>query len=101
MSLIQLTTAILQEEKKWKGEGYCCPAQPQPQPLRRIKSLAPFPSTRSGKTHPWLEGGQPQSHSNCSLVGVHHRVVMYVAVIAHPDGLIFILMDAMESVDRL
>lgn len=26
---------------------------------------------------------------------------MYVAVIAHPDGLILILMDAMESIDGL
>lgn len=49
--------------------------------------------------YPWFEGGQSQSDPDRGLVGVHHRVVVDVAVVAHSDRLVVVLVDAVESVD--
>lgn len=49
--------------------------------------------------YPWFEGGQSQPDPDRSLVGVHHRVVVDVAVVAHSDRLVVVLVDAVERVD--
>ena len=49
--------------------------------------------------YPWFEGGQSQPDADRSLVGVHHGVVMDVAVVAHSDRLVVVLVDTVERVD--
>lgn len=49
--------------------------------------------------YPGFEGRQSQSDPDRSLVGVHYRVVVDVAVVAHSDWLVVVLMNAVESVD--
>lgn len=51
--------------------------------------------------YPGLEGGQSQAHADGGLVGVDHRVVVDVAVVAHSDWLVVVLVDAVECVDWL
>lgn len=51
--------------------------------------------------YPGLEGGQTQAHPDGGLVGVHHGVVVDVAVVADSDWLVVVLVDAMECVDWL
>lgn len=51
--------------------------------------------------YPRFEGGQSQSDPDGGLVGVHHRVVVDVAVVAHSDWLVVVLVDAVERIDWL
>ena len=51
--------------------------------------------------YPGFEGGQAQADPDRGLVRVHHRVVVDVAVVAHSDWLVVVLMDAVEGVDWL
>lgn len=51
--------------------------------------------------YPGFEGGQSQAHTNGGLVGVDNRVVVDVAVVAHSDRLVVVLVDAVECVDWL
>jgi len=51
--------------------------------------------------YPGFEGGQTQSDPDCGLVGIDHRVVVDVAVVAHSDWLVVVLVDAVKRVDWL
>lgn len=50
-------------------------------------------------TYPRFEGGEAKSHSNSGFVGVHHRVVVNVTMVAYSDWFVVILMDPVERVD--
>lgn len=52
-------------------------------------------------SYPRFEGGQAEAHADGGLVGVDNRVVVDVTVVAHSDGLVVILLDAVEGVDWL
>lgn len=54
-----------------------------------------------GGGYPGFEGGQSQAHTDGGLVGVDNRVVVDVAVVAHSDWLVVVLVDAVECVDWL
>lgn len=54
-----------------------------------------------GGGYPGFEGGQSQADADGGLVGVDNRVVVDVAVVAHSDWLVVVLVDAMECVDWL
>lgn len=49
--------------------------------------------------YPRFEGGQSQSDPDRGLVGINHGVVVDVAVVAHSDWFVVVLMDAVERVD--
>lgn len=49
--------------------------------------------------YPRFEGRQSQSDPDRGLVGINHGVVVDVAVVAHSDWFVMVLMDAVESVD--
>lgn len=51
--------------------------------------------------YPGFEGGQAQPDPDGGLVGVHHRVVVDVAMVADSDWLVVVLVDTVERVDWL
>lgn len=61
----------------------------------------PTPPDLSRGRYPWFEGWKSEPDADRSLVGVHHRVVVDVAVVADSDWLVVVLMDTVERVDWL
>jgi len=50
-------------------------------------------------THSWLQAWKSKTNSNCGLPWIHHRVIMYAAVITQPNWLIVCLVAAVKRVD--
>ena len=56
---------------------------------------------RGAGTYPWFEWREAQPHADGRFVGVHHWVVMDVAMVTDSDWFIFVLIDTVERVDWL